>query len=91
MTDPALIDPVIVVGGGLAGLVLAADVAAAGAPVTVLERTDRLGGQVEGATLAGHDLDLGAEAFATRGGALAGLAATSVSRCRRPPQVPPGW
>ncbi|PFG19694.1 protoporphyrinogen/coproporphyrinogen oxidase [Serinibacter salmoneus] len=68
-------DPVIVVGGGIAGLTLAADVAAAGREVTVLERAERLGGQVEGATLAGHAIDLGAEAFATRGGVLAGLAA----------------
>lgn len=90
MTDPALIDPVIVVGGGLAGLVLAADVAAAGAPVTVLERADRLGGQVEGATLAGHDLDLGAEAFATRGGALATLAADLGLQVQTP-AAGPAW
>lgn len=66
---------VSVVGGGVAGLVLAHDLARAGIPVTVLEASGRLGGQIERVELAGRRLDVGAESFATRGGAVAQLAA----------------
>lgn len=58
--------PVIVVGGGVAGLVLARDLAIAGEKVVLVEATDRLGGQVRRHRLAGLDLDAGAEAYATR-------------------------
>ena len=67
--------PVIVVGGGVAGLVFARDVARAGRRVVLLERSDRLGGQLTTHTVAGIELDAGAESFATRGGTVAALAA----------------
>ncbi|MDN3496010.1 FAD-dependent oxidoreductase [Planococcus sp. APC 4015] len=67
-------DPVIVVGGGVAGLVVARRLALAGRAVTVLERADVLGGQVVPLPIAGIELDAAAESFATRGGAVAALA-----------------
>ena len=63
------------VGGGVAGLVIARDVACAGADVTLLEASDRLGGQLDAVSVAGIEVDAGAESFATRGGAVAALAA----------------
>ena len=65
----------IVVGGGIAGLVTARDLAVAGVPVVLLEAADRLGGQVRRHNVGGIELDAGAEAFATRTGAVAELAA----------------
>jgi oxygen-dependent protoporphyrinogen oxidase len=65
---------VIVVGGGVAGLVTARRLAIAGFPVTLLEASDHLGGTVARHTVAGVDLDAGAESFATRGGTVAKLA-----------------
>lgn len=65
---------VIVVGGGVAGLVAARDLARAGVPVTVLESSDRFGGQLQRHTVGGIELDAGAEAFATRGGTVQALA-----------------
>jgi oxygen-dependent protoporphyrinogen oxidase len=67
--------PVVVVGGGIAGLVFARDVARAGRRVIVLEASDRAGGQLARHIVGGIDLDAGAEAFATRGGTVAALAA----------------
>ncbi|MET1044725.1 MAG: FAD-dependent oxidoreductase [Microbacteriaceae bacterium] len=64
----------VVIGGGVGGLVVARDLAAAGARVTLLEASDRLGGQVRRHTVAGLDLDAGAEAFAVRGNAVQQLA-----------------
>ncbi len=72
---------VAVVGGGIAGLVAARDLALGGAEVTVLERGDRLGGKLRGERIAawtgtGTDAvvaDLGAEAYATRGDGVAAL------------------
>ena len=63
------------VGGGVAGLVIARDLACAGADVTLFEASDRLGGQLASVTVAGLEVDAGAESFATRGGAVAALAA----------------
>lgn len=69
----------IVVGGGIAGLVAAHDLAGRGYRVLLLEAADRLGGTASRielplgngeATLA---LDAGAESFAVRGGAVAEL------------------
>lgn len=64
----------VVVGGGVAGMVAARELALVGCRVVVLEAADRLGGQVRRHRLAGLDLDAGAEAFATRTGAVADLA-----------------
>lgn len=75
--DPA--DPadaaatVAVIGGGVSGLVAARELALAGARVVLLEADDRLGGRVRRETLAGATIDIGAEAFATRGGTVAEL------------------
>lgn len=63
-----------VVGGGVAGLVVARRLAMAGRSVTLLEASDRLGGTVARHAVGGIDLDAGAESFATRGGTVAALA-----------------
>lgn len=65
----------VVVGGGIAGLVVARRLALGGRDVTLLEASDRLGGQVARQRLAGVDLDAGAESFATRGGGVVPLLA----------------
>lgn len=65
----------IVVGAGAAGLTVAHDLAGRGYRVLVLEASDRLGGVATGIEVAGLALDAGAESFATRGGAVAELAA----------------
>ena len=64
---------VVVVGGGIGGLVAAHACAKVGIRVTVLEASDRLGGAVRTIDLAGVRVDLGAEGYATRGGAVRGL------------------
>ena len=81
---------VIVVGGGIAGLVAARELAIGGCEVTLLEASDALGGRVARHTVAGIDLDAGAESFATRGGTVAafvdelGLADAIVERRTAP-------
>ncbi|GGA68453.1 hypothetical protein GCM10011490_18640 [Pseudoclavibacter endophyticus] len=70
----------VVVGGGIAGLAAARRAALSGARVVVLEAGDRVGGMLRAATLgtgggAGDNapelvVDIGAEAFAVRGGAV---------------------
>ena len=65
---------VLVVGGGIAGLVAARRLVLGGRDVTVLEASDRLGGQVARHTVGGIDLDAGAESFATRRGTVAEFA-----------------
>jgi oxygen-dependent protoporphyrinogen oxidase len=62
-----------VIGGGIAGLIVALRLAQAGRRVTLLEATDRLGGQLAPQRVAGVELDAGAESFATRGTAIAAL------------------
>ncbi|PZQ87404.1 MAG: hypothetical protein DI534_14405 [Leifsonia xyli] len=57
----------IVVGGGIAGLIVARERVLAGDDVVLLEERDRLGGQIARHSVAGIDLDAGAEAYATRG------------------------
>lgn len=68
-----LLEPVIVVGAGIAGLVVARDLALAGVAVTVLEASDRVGGQLAAATVAGVEVDAAAESFATRDRSVADL------------------
>jgi oxygen-dependent protoporphyrinogen oxidase len=64
-----------VVGGGIAGLVMAYRLAEAGRSVALLEASERLGGTVATHRVGGIDLDAGAESFARRGGTVAALAA----------------
>lgn len=61
---------VVVIGGGIAGLVAALRCADVGMRVTLLEATDRLGGAIRAADVAGLRLDVGAESFALRGGSV---------------------
>jgi oxygen-dependent protoporphyrinogen oxidase len=56
-----------VLGGGVGGLVAARRLALEGLSVTLVERSDTLGGQVARQRVAGVDLDAAAESFATRG------------------------
>ncbi|MGY5317881.1 protoporphyrinogen oxidase [Neomicrococcus lactis] len=63
----------IVIGGGIAGLVAARELAISGFGVTVLEAADHFGGSVYSHELAGLTLDAGAESFATRSTAVADL------------------
>jgi oxygen-dependent protoporphyrinogen oxidase len=57
---------VVVVGGGVAGLVAATRLARAGVDVTLLERSERFGGNVRTIPFAGRALDMGAEMVVTR-------------------------
>jgi protoporphyrinogen/coproporphyrinogen III oxidase len=65
----------IVAGGGIAGLTVAHELAGRGYRVLLLEASPRLGGVASPLELDGLTLDGGAESFATRGGAVAELAA----------------
>lgn len=66
---------VVVVGGGIAGLAIADDLARASSRVIVCEASDAVGGLLRRGRLAGLDVDLGAESFATRTDAVAALVA----------------
>jgi oxygen-dependent protoporphyrinogen oxidase len=59
---------VVVVGGGIAGLTAALGVKRArpDVEVVVLEQSDRVGGKLRSADLAGHRIDVGAEAMLAR-------------------------
>ena len=63
----------VVVGGGIAGLVAARELALTGLRPLVLEAWSAPGGAVGRHTVAGLELDAGAESFATRGGTVATL------------------
>ncbi|RLY94577.1 protoporphyrinogen oxidase [Kocuria tytonicola] len=65
----------LVVGGGVAGLTAARDLAAAGLRVTLVEASDHFGGAVGAHQVAGLVLDSGAESFATRSDAVPQLMA----------------
>ncbi|MCS5735322.1 protoporphyrinogen oxidase [Herbiconiux daphne] len=73
MADPQPVD-VVVIGGGVAGLVVARQLAHLGQSVVVVEARDTLGGFVATHEVAGVRLDSGAESFATRKGTVAALA-----------------
>ena len=55
---------VVVVGGGISGLVAARTAAQHGKSVCLIEASDRFGGAIQGLTLGGVTVDVGAEAFA---------------------------
>lgn len=57
---------VAVVGGGIAGLSAAWELVGAGAEVTVLESTDRVGGKLRTEKVAGTQVDVGAESMLGR-------------------------
>jgi oxygen-dependent protoporphyrinogen oxidase len=65
----------VVVGGGVAGLLAARELARAGVSTTVLEASMEWGGCVGSHVVGGLTLDSGAESFATRSSAVADLAA----------------
>ena len=67
---------VVVVGGGIAGLVIARQLLVKGRSVTLLEASGRLGGSVSRHVVGGISLDAGAESFATRGGTVEALVRT---------------
>ncbi|MFF1251166.1 protoporphyrinogen oxidase [Pseudarthrobacter sp. NPDC058329] len=73
-THPAGARTALVLGGGISGLLSARELAAAGHSVTVLEAGREWGGCVGSHVVAGLTLDSGAESFATRSDAVAGLA-----------------
>jgi predicted NAD/FAD-dependent oxidoreductase len=57
---------VVVVGAGIAGVACAAELAAAGVPVRLLERAAEVGGRMGGRAVAGRPVDLGAAYFTVR-------------------------
>ncbi|MGW7053025.1 protoporphyrinogen oxidase [Streptomyces sp. NPDC054887] len=57
---------VVVIGGGISGLAAAHRLVGAGARVTLLEATDRLGGKLLTGEVAGVTVDLGAESMLAR-------------------------
>lgn len=73
MIDPQDVAPVVVVGGGMAGLVVALELAKAGHRPIVLESGNDCGGVVAAHRVAGLTLDAGAESFATARPAVAEL------------------
>ena len=56
-------DPVLVVGGGIAGIAVARVVQGAGLPVVVQDRGRRLGGRMASRTTEGRPVDIGASYF----------------------------
>lgn len=66
--------PVVVVGGGMAGLIVARELLARGLTVTVLERSSAFGGCVADHEVAGLRLDSGAESYSTRSDTVPALA-----------------
>ena len=82
----------IVVGAGLTGLVAAYELIRNGAPVLVLEASERAGGQIAEVDLQGRRLDIGAESIATRGGyAESLLASLGMSADVVTPRSEPAW
>ncbi|WP_300590765.1 FAD-dependent oxidoreductase [Microbacterium sp.] len=73
LVEHARSEHVVVVGAGLAGLVAAFECAKVGLRVTVVEASERLGGAIAHAEVAGVMVDLGATGWATRNGAVDAL------------------
>ena len=89
---PQKMPRVIVVGAGIAGLTIARDLARGGMNVTLLEKSDRVGGKVARHTVAGIELDSGAESFATRKGTVAAYAAElAIGNRIRQPNAAGAW
>jgi oxygen-dependent protoporphyrinogen oxidase len=65
----------VVVGGGIAGLTAARDLAADGMSVLLLEGSPEIGGKLRSATVGGVELDVGAESMLARRPEGVGLAA----------------
>ncbi|CAG6397303.1 protoporphyrinogen oxidase [Streptomyces cocklensis] len=65
---------VVVVGGGISGLAAAHRLAGAGARVTLVEASSRLGGKLHADEIAGMPVDLGAESILARRPEAVGLA-----------------
>lgn len=83
---------ILVIGGGVAGLVVARRLALGDRRVTILEASDRLGGQLAPQRIAGVDLDAGAESFATRDPAVpALLAELGLDDAIVAPEPGPAW
>ncbi|HSK27850.1 MAG TPA: FAD-dependent oxidoreductase [Jiangellales bacterium] len=59
-------DPVVVVGAGVAGIACAREVAAAGLPVRVFDRGHRIGGRMARRTVDGRAVDVGASYLVAR-------------------------
>jgi len=57
---------VVVIGAGIAGTACAAELAAAGVPVRLVERENDVGGRMGGRMVAGRPVDLGAAYFTVR-------------------------
>ncbi|QIG39237.1 NAD(P)-binding protein [Microbacterium sp. 4R-513] len=66
---------VVVIGGGIAGIVAALECAKVGVRVTLVEASDRLGGNLRTIDVAGLELDAAVEGWSSRGGAVRALAA----------------
>lgn len=75
MTGSPAVHDVVIVGGGVAALTAAWELAGAGRDVVVLEAGDAVGGMLRRGTVAGVAVDLGAESFATRTTGVADLVA----------------
>ncbi|HKP07956.1 MAG TPA: FAD-dependent oxidoreductase, partial [Microbacterium sp.] len=73
LVDHARQTRVVVIGGGIAGLVAAWECAKVGMAVTLVEASDRLGGIIGSARIAGLDLETGVTCWSSRGGAVRGL------------------
>jgi len=83
-------DPTLVAGAGIAGLVIARDLARAGLPVEVIEAAERVGGQLDAVEVGGVAVDAGAESFATRSDEVGALAA-ELGLAVAPPLGSPAW
>ena len=75
LVEHARSEHVVVVGAGIAGLVAALECAKVGLQVTLVEASERLGGAIARAEVAGIAVDLGATGWATRNGAVDALVA----------------